>query len=1503
MQPLKVNISPNCFSVNFESNPPFKRIHRNDDDSRFSSGNDNKRRATQSCDSHRCLTDSCCNSGPLVSRFPEFCPVKIEMTQHSAVDTNNSTHLSPTSCSDSNEFLNQNSPITQERYGINIHIPRQSLYLIFVNGRHIQMFTYNWTKEEAERLSTRLLLSVEWYNQRFQLLCSLSFQKLGLFHAINNNVFRGCAVRAMDLIRHTCPPELNISVDSPCTAVSQTSSNLYNTSPLPSVSSTATPQTVVSNVSMNTFSAAPSVTRKRHATPSAVDVNTSYINNNNNVFILSSPAFQTYSSSLHGANTSRTDIKENKTVNNFLRLFQDCGYIPHLIPPANPHLPYIDMLQRYSKQALTLVDADIRRSQYIELFSAYFRNWQEGSKNSTINKESDLTQSLSLNEDSGHKCLHSKSGGGSADALLFSDQLSKRLQRYSAIKQACRQLHTICTPILFCPNTRSKVVQLIKEEENAMNKTAHLYFSSISQNLNTVKPTDATEALATSTNSTTKGLTVHNEISDLDKIRYHTEQAANHFTSCGNKVNSSNNISLKSTSLKLKQVSDASGNRFLSPWLSWSHNSATPGNLDDASLLSTDVLLVDNNPRANVAQHGDNYHTSVINFNMWLRRVAHQFLMKYSQYLQQEVGFNSIPILNNSVTLNRREHTAKHNVNYALFRRSIHLAGVHIIELFIRDFHLFVRLGTIEVSRFSWHASRSVTLGPYTSEVISQTAASAAASMTSVMFNAVFRRKMEKSFRSPSVSSSFNAISSPSECKYSDWFQYSSNFSWNESSKLCDYTHLHSFSYDFHLRAIQDYLENRRCFHRNQCSDASRKPSSTVGNVHSSVITIPDYPVTKFLEDLSCIAQKLPLFSRGYLCCFPVTCHVSLCLRPDQVFHHLIEEHASYGVDILRMTRSEYGTSQTNPSYNKHLSYNFALVEQFHPEQESVCCSSRSANSDHHSKYQPCSNLRMSSDANSTLTISNDQSYKFSALGIANAHHIVENLTKLGGELSNLHSISQPYSVTGIVVPDETNGTYSDIRSSVNGSITNRLLHLIVYLIILDSKHEFPESRLAKLNSSSCTHCPVDWPAVRPCVDPCSFTYQPTLINRIPKSLGIEDTDLSVSITDRQYQNLNISSTFTSDDMRFLNNSKNTFDSDVRWHMSYLSMCPSHQVQLRRVLRISQSNLESRITQLIGRSGVDCHKNLLWYKLFDTNSSLASHILSTSSHSLSQDTVQSNYRMEHTPSISLGTNLNPMDSYLCPVLNHQSLSMREIEELVDSAPFQLDILRLDPRLIELFNVGGCHLNTVSALLNKEFVNLQQNSHHEIDHVKSNTCLKLYKYSTSETIACIAYRFSHSIEDNLNEAFDNGIQCHQCIKNYMVLLSPSFTEGLIFLSWCETRIGERALDEHFSLYTSSAINNVCINRTSTSGGCVDVGNNNVRKTQSNTTKSKINEYKDFQFRAVFRAVGDPTNPSSMRRLVDSGIEIQNLFFKASTLSLVATNFIEKLSFLVWKTMHN
>ncbi|VEL28996.1 unnamed protein product [Protopolystoma xenopodis] len=34
-------------------------------------------------------------------------------------------------------------------------------------------------------------------------------------------------------------------------------------------------------------------------------------------------------------------------------------------------------------------------------------------------------------------------------------------------------------------------------------------------------------------------------------------------------------------------------------------------------------------------------------------------------------------------------------------------------------------------------------------------------------------------------------------------------FAWDESSRLCDYTHLHSYAYDFHLRTIESYLASK----------------------------------------------------------------------------------------------------------------------------------------------------------------------------------------------------------------------------------------------------------------------------------------------------------------------------------------------------------------------------------------------------------------------------------------------------------------------------------------------------------------------------------------------------------------------------------------------------------------------------------------------------------------------------------------------------------------------
>lgn len=181
------------------------------------------------------------------------------------------------------------------------------------------------------------------------------------------------------------------------------------------------------------------------------------------------------------------------------------------------------------------------------------------------------------------------------------------------------------------------------------------------------------------------------------------------------------------------------------------------------------------------------------------------------------------------------------------------------------------------------------------------------------------------------------------------------------------------------------------------------------------------------------------------------------------------------------------------------------------------------------------------------------------------------------------------------------------------------------------------------------------------------------------------------------------------------------------------------------------------------------------------------------------------------------------------------------KELVDSAPFQLDILRLDPRLIELFNVGGCHLNSVSVLLNKEFIDLQQSSHHQIDQMKLTISSKLYKYSTSETIPCIAYRFSHSVESKLDEVSNTD---RQCTQNYMVLLSPSFTEGLIFLSWCESSNDECVLDEYSTVYTSCPMKNTYSNGVSTrkSSCFIDAGENNAKTPQSHHMEIRNHKYK-------------------------------------------------------------
>ncbi|KAA0200831.1 Protein SZT2 [Fasciolopsis buskii] len=131
---------------------------------------------------------------------------------------------------------------------------------------------------------------------------------------------------------------------------------------------------------------------------------------------------------------------------------------------------------------------------------------------------------------------------------------------------------------------------------------------------------------------------------------------------------------------------------------------------------------------------------------------------------------------------------------------------------------MFVRLGTIELSRFSRHASRALICGPFTAQVITQAAASAAASVASVMRDAASGHSDSHSPSYPdSPSPRSGEASGTSQSQYTTKNQvehnrFASGFSWDESSRLCDYTHVNSFSYDYYMWVIQYYLSRESVF-------------------------------------------------------------------------------------------------------------------------------------------------------------------------------------------------------------------------------------------------------------------------------------------------------------------------------------------------------------------------------------------------------------------------------------------------------------------------------------------------------------------------------------------------------------------------------------------------------------------------------------------------------------------------------------------------------------------
>ncbi|XP_014246112.1 KICSTOR complex protein SZT2-like isoform X2 [Cimex lectularius] len=111
--------------------------------------------------------------------------------------------------------------------------------------------------------------------------------------------------------------------------------------------------------------------------------------------------------------------------------------------------------------------------------------------------------------------------------------------------------------------------------------------------------------------------------------------------------------------------------------------------------------------------------------------------------------------------------------------------------------------------------------------------------------------------------------------------------------------HLHSFTYDFHLRCLQCYI--------------SGDPSPLTR----------DYHLTSFLDDFLKYYPKAPNFARSLASCGSL-CISNLSTPPLQLFHYLLSHEKDYDMEVVRMLPYE---SNVDPDYSSREN-EFILIKQ-----------------------------------------------------------------------------------------------------------------------------------------------------------------------------------------------------------------------------------------------------------------------------------------------------------------------------------------------------------------------------------------------------------------------------------------------------------------------------------------------------------------------------------------------------------------------------------------------
>ncbi|KAL3318357.1 hypothetical protein Ciccas_002978 [Cichlidogyrus casuarinus] len=334
---------------------------------------------------------------------------------------------------------------------------------------------------------------------------------------------------------------------------------------------------------------------------------------------------------------------------------------------------------------------------------------------------------------------------------------------------------------------------------------------------------------------------------------------------------------------------------------------------------------------------------------------------------------------------------------------------------------------------------------------------------------------------------------------------------------------------------------------------------------------------------------------------------------------------------------------------------------------------------------------------------------------------------------------------------------------------------------------------------------------------------------------------------------------------------------DLRWFVSYLYTWPMHQMDLLEAVRRTQYLYEQRIKEICRMAAIDCCKNKLWYQLVDSNSfnwqpliqnmsrrnstapsnasipplssSSSSSIFSTLSHTLFGRSNPETINTRHEFCL-------PYDDFQPDPLNfitpHSKLDQAAFESLISHAPYKLELLEKDFRIQNLLLIGSNYLHNVALQFQRKYAlsctfPTIPNSPNVLDelqkgcHDTPGAGNPKEGLDTAEEIGVVPAEDVEALE--ITEENSETVMTHY----QMVLLSSSFENGFILLSWNELK-----------------------------GELWD-------------TKNRCS---DFQLEAIFR--------QGLRKR--GNFNQLNMFYEQTPLPGVVSSLVECLSFFLWRSMH-